>query len=160
EVARVKKTMRFPTPTESDTRDGQEMIEKIVQKIVVPLEAHRKRLESCRSILLSWGFAHRVVRTGPRVLGGIAARTTLMTKGQSAFTKELAGKDIGKIFSDAFKERLALAVPVTVANDGVMALHYFLTPENLSSHAQFGLFINGTGTNFAAAEPYAVRPQG
>jgi O-acetyl-ADP-ribose deacetylase (regulator of RNase III)/hexokinase len=160
DVGKVKKTLRFPTPTETDTRTGHEMIEKIVEQIAAHLEPHKECLESCRSILLSWGFAHKVMRTGPRVLGGVSARTTLMTKEQSSFTKDLGGEDLGLIMRRAFQERLGWSAPVTVANDGIMALHYFLTAENLSSHARFGLFINGTGTNFAAAEPYAVRQEG
>jgi hypothetical protein len=94
------------------------------------------------------------------VLGGVAGRTTLMTKDQAAFTEDLKGKDIGGLFQAAFERRIGWSRPVTAANDGVMALHYFLTAENLATHARFGLFINGTGTNFAAAEPYAVRPEG
>ena len=160
EAGKAKKNLRFPTPSESNTRSGHEMIEKIVEQIAAHLKAYKERLASCHSILLSWGFAHKVMRTSPGVLGGVSARTTLMTKQQSSFTKDLAGEDIGQILARAFQRRLGWSVPVTVANDGIMALHYFLTAENRSSHARFGLFINGTGTNFAAAEPYAVRKEG
>lgn len=159
-VAAVKKSLRFPTPGQRETRSGLLMIDAIVEGMSPYLEVHRGRLERCHNILLSWGFANRVVRTGPHVLGGVAARTTLMTKDQAAFTADLEGKDIGGLFRTAFERRLGWSRPVTAANDGVMALHYFLTAENMATHARFGLFINGTGTNFAAAEPYAVRPEG
>ncbi|MBI4601716.1 MAG: hypothetical protein HY721_07130 [Planctomycetes bacterium] len=160
EAAGAKGALSFPTPTQADTLDGLEMIERIAERIAAYLRPHRKLLEGCSSTLLSWGFAHKVVRTGPHVLGGVTALTTVMTKEQAAFTRDLAGKDLGALFRAAFERRLGWSSPVTAANDGIMALHYFLTAENMASSARFGLFINGTGTNFAAAEPYAVRPEG
>jgi len=45
---------------------------------------------------------------------------------------------------------------ITVANDTIMALHYFLTGENLQTYDQIGLFVNGTGANFAIAENYLL----
>ena len=45
---------------------------------------------------------------------------------------------------------------ITVANDTIMALHYFLTGENLQTYDQIGLFVNGTGANFTIAENYLV----
>ncbi len=160
DVAEVKRSLCFPTPTHRETRSGLEMIEGIVGPIVEYLSAQRTVLDRCSSIVLSWGFANRVVRTGSRVLGGLATITTLMTKEQAAFTRDLAGKDLGGLVHAAFRKHLGWSRPITVANDGIMALHYFLTAENLKSHARFGLFINGTGTNFAAAERYAVRSLG
>jgi hypothetical protein len=49
---------------------------------------------------------------------------------------------------------------ITVANDTIMALHYFLTGENLQTYDQIGLFINGTGANFTIAENYLVDSEG
>jgi hypothetical protein len=136
------------------------MIDRIAGRIAASLRPHHEGLSRCSNVLVSWGFAHDVRRISPRVLGGITARTTLMTKEQAAFTRDLSRKDLGELVGGALERHLGLRAPVTVANDGVMALHYFLTPERLASHRRFGLFINGTGTNFAAAEPYAVRPEG
>jgi O-acetyl-ADP-ribose deacetylase (regulator of RNase III) len=158
--AEAKKALCFPTPTDREMRTGHEMIERIADRIGRYLEPQRGRLERCRAILLSWGFAHDVYRSSPRLLGGLSARSTLLSKGQGAFTRDLAGKDLGEVLGAALERRLGWSRPVTVANDGVMALHYFLTPEHLAGHAQVGLFINGTGANFAIAEDYAVRAEG
>ena len=49
---------------------------------------------------------------------------------------------------------------ITVANDTIMALHYFLTGENLQTYDQIGLFVNGTGANFTIAENYLVYKNG
>jgi hexokinase len=49
---------------------------------------------------------------------------------------------------------------ITVANDTIMALHYFLTGENLQTYDQIGLFVNGTGANFTIAENYLVDNDG
>jgi hypothetical protein len=159
-LAGLKLACRMPTPNRHDTADGLAMIERIAERICRYLLPHCRLLERCRHILLSWGFANRVVRTGPKVLGGISARTTLMTKEQAPFTKDLVGRDLGELFAGAFRRRLDWSRPITVANDGVMALHYFLTPPSRSAHARIGLFINGTGTNFCMAEDYAVRAEG
>jgi O-acetyl-ADP-ribose deacetylase (regulator of RNase III) len=156
----AKRALGFPTPTDRELRTGHEMIERIADRIGRYLEPQRSRLERCRAILLSWGFAHDVYRSSPILLGGLSARSTLLSKGQGAFTADLAGKDLGEILRVALERRLGWSRPVTVANDGIMALHYFLTPERLAGHAQVGLFINGTGANFAIAEDYAVRPEG
>jgi hypothetical protein len=136
------------------------MIDKIVEHVTSHLEKLPQCLERCRHILLSWGFAHSVFRTAENVLGGVAARATDMTKGQAGFSDDLRGRNVGDLFRAAFEKQLRWSRPVTVANDGIMALHHFLTGENTTTHAQCGLFINGTGTNFALAEPFAVRGRG
>jgi len=160
-VAAVRKaSMRFDTPTHDNTANGLEMIERIVEPIAAYLRSNQGRLSGRVGCVLSWGFANRVVRTAERVIGGVAAITTLMTKDQERFTPDLKDRDLGLLFKAAVERRTGLELTVTVANDGVMALHRFLTPENLAAHAAFGLFINGTGTNFAAAERYSVRSQG
>jgi O-acetyl-ADP-ribose deacetylase (regulator of RNase III) len=151
---------RSPTPTARDTSSGIAMIDRIVGGIDERLGRHLDALRRSRAVVLSWGFANRAFRTGARVIGGLSAKTTFMTKDQAPFTADLAGKDVGDLFRRAFEQRLGWSPEVTVANDGIMALHYFLTAENVASHSQLGLFINGTGTNFAMAEPYALRPEG
>ena len=45
---------------------------------------------------------------------------------QVAFEADLLGQDIGRLFEISFERQLGWSRPVTVANDGVMALHYFL----------------------------------
>lgn len=148
------------TPTASDTEDGFAMIEKIVQGVCEQFEDNLPALKGCANILLSWGFASASERTHENLLGGLTARTTLMTKKQGAFTAELKGRDLCGLFADSFERILGWSRPVTVANDGIMALHYFLAPRRRNRYSQIGLFINGTGCNFALAEPYAVRPEG
>ena len=159
-AAEVKRSLAFPTPTHRETADGLEMVERIVEPVSGYLGSLRSRLDACDHILLAWGFAHTVHRTAEEVLGGLCAKTLFMSKDQAPFTESLAGKDLGGLFRDAFARRLGWSRPVTVANDGIMALHYFLGPESFEKHDKFGLFINGTGTNFAMVEPYAVRPGG
>jgi len=128
------------------------------------LEPHvrrqRQAFERCEAILLSWGFPHRVIRTGPKLAGGLSARVTEMTKDQEPFTESLRGKEIGQLLTAELESQLSWSRPVAVANDTVMALHYFLGPKRRAGHARVGLFIVGTGTNFSAAEAYAVRPEG
>ena len=150
----------FATPTTRDTPDGYSMIAKIARGVCEQLGDNQGALEGCASIVLSWAFASSIERTRDDLLGGLAARTTLMTKKQAAFTEDLRGKDLCVLFAQAFEEVLGRRWPVTVVNDGVMALHYLLGPRWRNKYAQIGLFINGTGCNFALAEPYAVRPEG
>ena len=76
-----------------------------------------------------------------------------MQKDQTPFTRELEGQDIGELFRKSIRKHLEVELPLTIANDGVAALHYFLSAENLVEYRQIGLFINGTGANFALAEP-------
>ena len=160
ELREARGAARLPTPTHDDVADGDAMVDRIVAGVATYLRAHREALESCDDILLSWGFAHGVRRTSSSVLGGISAVTTLMTKHQANFTRDLAGRDIGELFARKLDESIGWTRPVTVANDGVMALHFFLTPEYRSAYRRIGLFINGTGTNFSMAEPYIVRAEG
>ena len=148
------------TPNSGDTADGFSMIEKIVEAVCDQFKDHLPALAGCANILLSWGFAGASERTDESLLGGLTVRTTLMTKGQGAFTAELKGRDLCGLFAKAFEKVLGWSRPVTVANDGIMALHYFLAPRRRNKYSQVGLFINGTGCNFALAEPYAVRPEG
>ncbi len=161
EIDRIKIATQMPTPKfGSATPTGQEMVRQTVAHIARYLSPHRAALERCRGILLSWGFAHRAIRTGPRLAGGLSALATKMTKDQAGFTPHLAGKDIGALFEGELRSLLGWSRPVAVANDTVMSLHYFFGPARRAGHAQVGLFINGTGTNFALAEPYAVRAEG
>ncbi len=161
EIARIKTASQMPTPQFGPTTPtGQEMVHQTASHLARNLAPHRAALERCRGILLSWGFAHRAIRTGPRLVGGLSALATKMTKGQAGFTPHLAGKDIGALFEGELRSLLGWSRPVAVANDTVMSLHYFLGPSRRAGHAQVGLFINGTGTNFALAEPYAVRAGG
>ena len=159
-VDTVREELRIPTPSAADTDDGFEMLEKIVRHAGVYLRTRPELLARCRDVFLSWGFAHEVVRSSEAVLGGIRAPSSELSKGQGEFTKELRGLAIDELFADRFARELGWQPRITVANDGVMALHYFLTPERLERYAQFGLFINGTGSNLAMAEPYAVRSEG
>jgi hypothetical protein len=160
EASRLKEHLRILTPTQSETPSGLDMVQRIAEPIAAYLAPHGHRIARSLRIVLSWGFANKVVRKAPSVLGGISALTTRMTKEQTAFTADLEGKDVGALFGSALERILGWSAPVTVANDGVMALHYFFTRQNVERHGRFGLFINGTGTNFAAAELYAVRPEG
>lgn len=160
ETLQAKRNLRVATPTQLDARDGEEMLERIVQPIAAYLEPHKARLGGRLEIVLSWGFAHSAVRTGPQVLGGLTALTTLMTKEQSSFTKYFEGRSVGQLVVQSLEKRLSWSFSITVANDGIMALHYFLDDRSLRRYARLGLFINGTGTNFAAAERYAVRAEG
>ena len=151
---------RLETPAAGTVADGFDMVRRICGEIGRRLRPQRALLDKCQQVLLSWGYPGRSIRTGSSVLGGLTAVTSKMTKGQSAFTEDLAGRDIGELFREQLEESLDWSCPVTVANDTVMALHWFLRPEIRERHAQIGLFINGTGANFAIAEPYAVRPEG
>jgi hypothetical protein len=161
EIERVKAATQMLTPKHGPaTPTGQEMVSQMVAHLASHLGPYRAALDRSEAILLSWGFAHRVIRTGPRLAGGLSARVTKMTKDQAGFTPDLAGKDIGALFSKELENQLGWTRPIAVANDTVMALHYFLGPKRRSGHGRVGLFINGTGTNFSAAEPYAVRPEG
>ena len=156
----LARSCSFATPTAKDTPDGYSMIVKIAEGVREQLGDNREVLGSCANIVLSWAFASSIERTREDLLGGLAARTTLMTKKQGAFTEDLRGKDLCALFSQAFEDALGRRWPVTVVNDGVMALHYLLGPRWRNRYAQIGLFINGTGCNFSLAEPYAVRAEG
>ena len=158
--AAVRRLYRMPTPSDRDTESGYAMIDAIVQSVASHFGHREDLLERCRNIILSWGYGHRVYRKGPGVVGSIEARSAGMTKGQVAFERDLFGKDIGSLFEASFEKQLRWSRPVTVANDGVMALHYFLTKRHLDSYAQIALAIIGTGTNFTIAEPYSLRPEG
>lgn len=159
ELADARKLCRLPTPTALDTPSGGAMVRRIVEHVAEYLRPHAALLPNVRHVLLGWGFPHRVVRTKDWLLGGIAAVTTRMTKDQSSFT-DLVGQDIGEIFARELEAALDWRRPVTVANDSVVALHYFLSRRNRERFAQIGLFINGTGANFCLAEPYHLRPEG
>ena len=82
------------TPNSGDTADGVSMIEKIVEAVCDQFKDHLPALAGCANILLSWGFAGASERTDESLLGGLTVRTTLMTKGQGAFTAELKGRDL------------------------------------------------------------------
>lgn len=161
EIHRVKTATQMGTPKfDENTRTGQEMIARMVRHLAPHVKAQRAAFERCGAVFLSWGFPHAVIRTGPKLAGGLSARVTKMTKDQADFTPSLLGKDVGKLFEEEFRNQLGWTRPVAVANDTVMALHYFLGPDRRAGHARVGLFINGTGTNFSAAEPYAIRKDG
>ncbi len=159
-VEAVKRRLEFATPTPADTASGEAMIETIAERTLAVLGESRSELSRASGLLLSWCFPHRVLRLSDRVLGGVTARTTEMKKSQKSFT-DIVDRLVGRLFTTAF-ERLARWTPprVTVSNDGAMALHYFLTEAYQTAYDQIGLFILGTGTNFALAEPYAVRRSG
>ena len=159
-IATLKKGLVFPTPTPDSVSDGFAMIDRIVEVIAERLESVPAVVQRCEAVLLSWGFAHHVFRSSETVLGGVTARNGRMQKDQTPFTRELEGQDIGELFRKSIRKHLEVELPLTIANDGVAALHYFLSAENLVEYRQIGLFINGTGANFALAEPYVVRPQG
>jgi len=160
-IDQAKTATQMDTPVHGPaTPTGQDMVAQIARHLAGHLGRHRRALERCEAILLSWGFPHSVVRTGPRVAGGLSAISTKMTKGQAKFTRDLLGKNIGELFAGALEAQLGWSRPIAVANDTVMALHWFLAPARRAGHARVGLFINGTGTNFSAAEAYAVRPEG
>ncbi len=159
DVARVKRDFTMPTPGPEQAASGREMVQQMVAAIAAAFAACRSALERTEHVLLSWGYAHEVVRCAPTVLGGVTARVTQMQKDQEVFDADLRGCDIGQLFSSALLEQTGLDRPLTVANDAVMALHYFLVPEAVKRFHQIGLLINGTGTNFAIAEPY-VEPAG
>ncbi|HLU46834.1 MAG TPA: hypothetical protein VK116_02080 [Planctomycetota bacterium] len=159
ELSRVRESSSMRTPTAADTASGIEMVRRIVEHVSRSLRPHRHLLPSVRHMILGWGFPHRVVRTRDYLLGGIAAVTTRMTKEQSSFT-DLVDRDIGEIFAEELDRALDWRPAVTVANDGVAALHFFLAKGNRDRFHQIGLFINGTGANFCIAEPYRVRPEG
>ncbi len=162
EIERLKDDLRMATPVHGpECPDGLEMVRQIVAHMSDHLRPHRDTaLARCPGVLLSFGFATRTVRTGPRLLGGLAAIVTRMTKDQQPFTEDLRGRNIGELFSESFGEQLGWTPAVAVANDTVMALAYFLGPRWRPRFHRVGLFINGTGTNFAIAEPYAVRADG
>lgn len=162
EIARLKDAVKMNTPAYGrETTDGNRMVPLLVAHMAKHLEPHRgAALERCQGILLSWGFAHEIVRTGPRLAGGLTGRVTVMSKDQSKFTKDLAGKNIGLLFDAEFKAQLGWSRPIAIANDTIMALYYFLGPEWRPRFNSIGLFINGTGSNFALAEPFAVGREG
>ncbi|MFQ6040040.1 MAG: hypothetical protein ACE5PV_04220 [Candidatus Poribacteria bacterium] len=71
--------------------------------------------------------------------------------------RELRKRHLESLLKDIFPKEKP---KITVANDTIMALHYFLTGENLQTYDQIGLFVNGTGANFAIAENYLVDENG
>jgi hypothetical protein len=156
----VRRLYRMATPNENDTESGQAMIDAVVGRVGSHFGQRQKVLEDCRNVILSWGYGNEVYRKGASVVGGIEARSAGMAKGQVAFEADLLGQDIGRLFEISFERQLGWSRPVTVANDGVMALHYFLTKEHLQVYNQLALAIIGTGTNFTIAEPYATRSAG
>lgn len=162
DIEQVKNDVKMTTPVHGTAcPTGREMIRQTVEHMSRHLERYRGTvLESCGGVLLSWGFAHRIVRTGAELVGGLSGIVTEMTKEQAKFTADLRGLDIGELFRREFESQLDWSPPVAVANDTVMALYYFLGPRWRPQHHAIGLFINGTGTNFAMAEPYVVRSEG
>jgi len=159
ELNRLRNAGTIPTPVHSAAlSSGFDMIRIIVERIVGHLP--KSALASSAGILLSWGFAHRKVRTGSTLLGGLSGRVLGMSKAQAGFSSELIHRDLGELFGREFERQIGWKCPLAVANDTVMALHYFLAPEWRSRTHRQGLFINGTGSNFATSEPYAVRAQG
>jgi hypothetical protein len=162
ELNRIRAVGTMRTPEFSDeVPTGREMMRLIVERFKELLgDRAPLALEQCVGNLLSWGFAHRIVRTGSELVGGLSGRAMPMTKGQGGFDVDLLGQDIGKLFTEAFERQLGWSRPLAVANDTVMALHYFLTPAWRRRTNRQGLFINGTGTNFAMAEQYAVGHRG
>ncbi|MFP8882410.1 MAG: hypothetical protein VCE43_24520, partial [Myxococcota bacterium] len=162
ELKRIRQmgTMRTPESSAS-VPTGREMMRRIVDRFGEILgDRSETVLERCEGVLLSWGFAHRIVRTAPDLVGGLSGRAMPMAKGQRGFDVDLLGQDIGQFLREALERQLGWSRPLAVANDTVMALHYFLTEGWRSRTHRQGLFINGTGTNFAIAEPYAVGPRG
>src|SRR5262245_49582552 len=127
EIDRIKGATQMATPRHGpEIPSGARMIAEMVRHLAGHLARHREALERCEAILLSWGFAHRVIRTGPRLAGGLSATVTKMTKDQAGFTADLRGKDVGQVFDRELRAQLGWSRPVAVANDTVMALHYFL----------------------------------
>ncbi len=161
EIDRIKDAMQMATPKCcAEVPDGEALVAAMVRHFASRFGHRKDALECCEAVFMSWGFPHRVIRTGPRLAGGLTARVTSMTKDQAGFSGDLAGKDIDALFDRELRAQLGWSRPIAVANDTVMALHYFLDPSRRSGHARVGLFINGTGTNFSAAEPYGIRPEG
>jgi hypothetical protein len=160
-IERIKQAGHMPTPKfGAEVETGEALVAAMVRHFRSRFGHRKEALERCEAVLMSWGFPHRVIRTGPRLAGGLTARITSMTKDQAGFTRSLEGKDINVLFDRELRSQLGWSRPIAVANDTVMALHYFLDPSRRARHARVGLFINGTGVNFSAAEPYGVRPAG
>lgn len=161
EIIRSKNETRLETPRySSEVPTGHDMIRVIIGHLARYLAPQVEgALSQCRGMLLSWGFAHRNIRTTPRLAGGLGGIVTKMTKDQAPFNSDLRGKNVGELFRTEMEREIGWSCPVAVANDTIMALYYFLGPSWRRFH-RAGLFINGTGTNFALAEPYAVRPEG
>jgi hypothetical protein len=155
----ARRELAMPTPAFPATPTGRAMVSAIIARVANYVRPFPEIFRSVRHVLLSWGFPHRVIRTDEYLLGGISAITTRMTKDQAAFD-DLVDRDIGLLFRDELERAVGWQAPVTVANDGVMALHFFLSNENRERYNQIGLFINGTGSNFCLAEPYLLRPSG
>jgi hypothetical protein len=159
-IEETKTATQMPTPKCGPAvPTGESLVAAMVRHFKGKFGGQKAALERCEAILMSWGFPHRVIRTGPRIAGGLTARVTLMTKDQAGFT-DLIGKDVDVLLDREFKAQMGWSRPIAVANDTVMALHYFLDPDRRKGHGRVGLFINGTGTNFSAAEPYTVRKEG
>ncbi len=160
EIDRIKTKTQLPTPKYSpEVPSGEKLVATLVAHFKKHYGSRREALERCQAIFMSWGFPHRVIRTGPRLAGGLSAKVTLMTKDQAGFTESLLGKEINSLFDREFHAQLDWSRPIAVANDTVMALYYFLDPDRRRGVARAGLFINGTGTNFSSAEPYAIRKE-
>ena len=161
EIERIKNAAQMPTPKcTPQVPTGAVLVANMVRHFAKHFGRHKEALEGCEAVVMSWGFPHRVFRTAPSLAGGLTARVTLMTKDQAGFSGGLVGKDINVLFDREFRSQMGWSRPIAVANDTVMALHWFLDPERRRGHNRVGLFINGTGVNFSAAEAYAVRSQG
>lgn len=162
EILRLKSESSLSTPKHHPVEmpTGQDMMRRIAEHIAGLFEAPgREALQGCHGILLSWGFAHRIRRTAEDLRGGVVGLVTEMSKDQMPFTQDLQGQDIGALLSRELESALGWTAPVMIANDTVMALFYFLG-EDWSHVGRVGLFINGTGMNFAMAEDYAIRSEG
>jgi len=162
ELERIRQMGSMRTPEFSTSvPTGREMMRRIVERFGEILgEKAEAVFERCEGVLLSWGFAHRIVRTAPELVGGLSGRGMPMTKGQRGFDADLLGQDIGQVFRQAIERKFGWSPPLAVVNDTVMALHYFLTEDWRARTHRQGLFINGTGSNFAVSEPFATGPRG
>ena len=153
-IARLQSESETKTPGFCDgIQTGLQMVRSIVSRIEGKTGSLRKIAGFCDQVVLSWGFPHRVVRTGPRVKDGLAGIVTEMTKDQRPFIQDLKGRDIGEIFREEFDRVAGWGPSVAVANDSVAAIHYFFQPGLRKTFDRAGLFVNGTGANFAMAEP-------
>ncbi len=162
EILKIKDDSKMTTPKYSEEHcpTGFDMLRQIAEFIAgLFKEEGKKALARCGGILLSWGYAHQIVRTQQGLLGGLAGLVTEMSKDQLEFTPHLQGKDVAALLRDEIDKALNWSAPVTIANDTVMAAFYFLSNE-WSDFNKVGLFINGTGMNFALPEKYAIRNEG
>ncbi len=156
-IARLQSESEIKTPGFCDEiQTGRQMVRSIVSRIDGKIGSLDKIAGFCDQVVLSWGFPHRVVRTGPRVKDGLAGIVTEMTKDQRPFIQDLKGRDIGEIFKGQFGRVAGWEPSVAVVNDSVAAIHYFFQPGWRKTFDRAGLFVNGTGANFAMAEPFAA----